>query len=144
MKQWFEVKCRYEKMHENGMIKMTTESYLIDAYSFTEAEARGNEELEPYMQGNFELTAVGKKKYSEVILNRAGNYCYEVVVAFITFDEKSGTEKNVNTRMLIQDNSVYKATKAIEEFMDNSLLDYRIKSVKETSIIEVFLYKEEE
>ena len=40
MHTWFECKIRYEKMMENGMIQKVTESYLVDALSFTEAEAR--------------------------------------------------------------------------------------------------------
>ena len=40
MHNWFECKVSYEKMLENGMQKKVTEPYLVDALSFTEAEAR--------------------------------------------------------------------------------------------------------
>ena len=40
MHTWFECKIRYEKVMENGMNKKVTEPYLVDALSFTEAEAR--------------------------------------------------------------------------------------------------------
>ena len=40
MHTWFECKIRYEKVMENGMQKKVTEPYLVDALSFTEAEAR--------------------------------------------------------------------------------------------------------
>lgn len=40
MKHWFECKIRYEKTMENGMNKKVTEAYIVDALSFTEAEAR--------------------------------------------------------------------------------------------------------
>ena len=40
MHTWFECKIRYEKTMENGMQKKVTEPYLVDALSFTEAEAR--------------------------------------------------------------------------------------------------------
>ena len=39
MHTWFECKIRYEKTMENGMNKKVTEPYLVDALSFTEAEA---------------------------------------------------------------------------------------------------------
>ena len=45
MHNWFECKVSYEKMLENGMQKKVTEPYLVDALSFTEAEARIIEEL---------------------------------------------------------------------------------------------------
>ena len=44
MHTWFECKIRYEKVMENGMQKKITEPYLVDALSFTEAEARIIEE----------------------------------------------------------------------------------------------------
>ena len=47
MHTWFECKIRYEKMMENGMIQKVTEPYLVDALSFTEAEARIIEEVTP-------------------------------------------------------------------------------------------------
>ena len=45
---WFECRIRYEKVMENGMQKKVTEPYLVDALSFTEAEARIIEEMTPY------------------------------------------------------------------------------------------------
>ena len=45
MHTWFECKIRYEKTMENGMNKKVTEPYLVDALSFTEAEARIIEEM---------------------------------------------------------------------------------------------------
>ena len=133
MNNWFEVKIRYEKMHESGIVKMTTESYLVDAWSFTEAEARGNEELEPYMQGEFQLTAVGRKKYAELILDK-GEYYYEAMVALITLDEKSGAEKMKNARMLVQENTLPSAIARVEEEMEKSMVTYRIKSGRDNRI----------
>ena len=133
MNNWFEVKIRYEKMHESGIVKMTTESYLVDAWSFTEAEARGNEELEPYMQGEFQLTAVGRKKYAELILDK-GEYYYEAMVALITLYEKSGAEKMKNARMLVQENTLPSAIARVEEEMEKSMVTYRIKSGRDNRI----------
>ena len=43
--EWFECKVRYDKTLESGLIKKTTETYLVDALSFTEAEKRFIEEM---------------------------------------------------------------------------------------------------
>ena len=53
MHTWFECKIRYEKVMENGMQKKVTEPYLVDALSFTEAEARIFEEMPPFLTGEF-------------------------------------------------------------------------------------------
>lgn len=47
MANWFECKVRYDKMMENGAVKKVNEPYLVDALSFTEAEARIIEERTP-------------------------------------------------------------------------------------------------
>ena len=41
---------------ENGMNKKVTEPYLVDALSFTEAEARIIEEMTPFITGEFTVS----------------------------------------------------------------------------------------
>lgn len=55
MHTWFECKIRYEKVVENGMQKKVTEPYLVDALSFTEAEARIIEEMTPFISGDLQF-----------------------------------------------------------------------------------------
>ena len=63
---WFECKIRYEKMMENGMNKKVTEPYLVDALSFTEAEARIIEEMTPFITGEFTVSDIKRANYSEL------------------------------------------------------------------------------
>ena len=58
MHTWFECKIRYEKVMENGMQKKVTEPYLVDALSFTEAEARIIEEMTPFISGEFNVPTI--------------------------------------------------------------------------------------
>ena len=58
MHTWFECKIRYDKTQENGSIKKVTEPYLVDALSFTEAEARIIEEMTPFISGEVDVNAV--------------------------------------------------------------------------------------
>ena len=60
MHTWFECKIRYEKVMENGMQKKVTEPYLVDALSFTEAEARIIEEMTPFISGEFTVSDIKK------------------------------------------------------------------------------------
>ena len=55
--EWFECKIRYEKTMEDGMQKKVTETYTVDALSFTEAEQRIMEEMSAYISGEFEVAA---------------------------------------------------------------------------------------
>lgn len=64
--QWFICKVRYEKMQEDGMQKKVTESYVIDAVSFTEAEARIIEEMSAYISGEFEVIEIDRAVFKEI------------------------------------------------------------------------------
>ena len=68
MHTWFECKIRYEKVMENGMQKKVTEPYLVDALSFTEAEARIIEEMTPFISGEFTVSDIKRANYSELSL----------------------------------------------------------------------------
>ena len=48
---WFEVKLRYDKVHEDGHEKKVTESYVVEALSFGEAEKTAIEFLGGYVSG---------------------------------------------------------------------------------------------
>ena len=93
MATWFECKVKYDKLSENGQQKTVTEPYLVDALSFTEAEARITEEITPYISGEFKVTAVKRTNTAEIFWDENGDRWYRVKVNFITIDEKTAVEK---------------------------------------------------
>lgn len=141
MNTYFETKIRYEKMTENGMNKKVTEPYIVDALSFTEAEAKIIEEMKPFISGDFEVAAIKKARYSEVVRsdNEKDDKWFDAKIAFITIDEKSGAEKRTSTHMLFQSSSVDDTHKKVCEHMKDTLSDYEIEAIKETKIMDVFL-----
>lgn len=135
---WFLCKVSYEKILENGMQKKVTESYLVDALSFTEAEARIIEEMSPFITGEFTVSAVGRAKLSEVSFNEDGDRYYKAKIYFITLDEKSGIEKKTAAQMLVQASNLKEAITVLEEGMKGTLADYTIASIAETQIMDVY------
>ena len=117
MNEWFECKVRYEKTLENGLVKKVTEPYLVDALSFTEAERRFIEEIEPFMSGEFQVTDIKRAKYAELFETDedAADRWFKAKVAFITLDEKSGAEKKSNQNMLIQASDLRDAVKRLDK-----------------------------
>ena len=63
---WFICKIRYEKVMEDGLQKKVTEQYVVDALSFTEAEARIIEEMSQYISGEFEVVEIDRCVFKEV------------------------------------------------------------------------------
>ena len=104
MHTWFECKIRYEKTMENGMNKKVTEPYLVDALSFTEAEARIIEEMTPFISGEFTVSDIKRANYSELFPSEeeAADRWFKCKLVFITLDEKSGAEKKTSTQVLVQ------------------------------------------
>lgn len=143
MTNWFETKVKYDKTCEDGVIRTVTEPYLVDALSYTEAEARIIEEIRPYITGEFTIANITRKKYSETFFNDAGDRYYNARLAYIVLDEKSGTEKKTNVNMLVQANSVQEALDIVTAEMKQTMIDYAIIGVTETAIMDIFLYKEE-
>lgn len=135
---WFECKVSYEKMMENGVQKKVTEPYLVDALSFTEAEARIIEEMKPYISGEFTITDIKRARLNELFFNENGDRYYKIKVFFITLDEKSGAEKKTAVQMLAQASDIKEAIAVLEEGMKGSMADYVIASVTETMIMDVF------
>ena len=123
MHNWFECKVTYEKMMENGMQKKVTEPYLVDALSFTEAEARIIEEIQPYITGDFTVADIKRAKISELFFNEAGDRFFKFKVYFITLDEKSGAEKKTAVNMLAQACTLKEAIAVLEEGMKSTMAD---------------------
>ena len=126
MHNWFECKVSYEKMLENGMQKKVTEPYLVDALSFTEAEARIIEEIRPFITGEFTVTDIKRARLSELFFNENGDRFYKIKVYFITLDEKSGAEKKTAAQMLAQATTLKEAIAVLEDGMKGTLADYTI------------------
>lgn len=142
MHTFFEVRVRYEKVMENGTNKQVTELYLVDALSFTEAEARIIQEMTPFISGEFKVKAVKQANYSELFFSNdmKDDIWYKAKLAFVTLDEKSGAEKKTYTNILIQALDLRDAVKKLDENMKGTLADYRIVSISETKIIDVYMY----
>jgi len=134
---WFECKISYEKI-EGGVPKKTSESYLVDALSFTEAEARIIEELRPVISGEFMISNIKRARIAELFYNENGDRYYKFKVLYITLDEKSGAEKKTSMQMLVQASDIKEAIATLEEGMKGSMSDYEIASVSDTPIMDIF------
>ena len=140
MANWFECKVRYDKMMENGAVKKVTEPYLVDALSFTEAEARIIEEQTPFISGEFSVSAVKRTKITEIFYDETGDRWFLVKVAFITIDEK-GFEKKTSTLILVQASDFKGAYDNFVKGMETGMIDYEIQSITETPLMDVYRVK---
>ncbi len=141
MANWFECKVRYDKLQENGAAKKVNEPYLVDALSFTEAEARITEEQRPFISGEFSVSAVKRTKIAEIFFFEGGDRWYLVKVGFITIDEKTAAEKRSNSLILVQASNFKEAYDNFVKGMAGTMADYEIVSITETPLMDVYKMK---
>ena len=144
--EWFECKVRYDKTLENGLIKKTTESYLVDALSSTEAEKRFIEEITPFITGEFIVTDIKRARLADLFDSEDLNddRWFKARIAYVTLDEKSGAEKRTVQSAMIQANDFHRALARLDEGMKGTLGEWVIVSITETAIIDVFKFKAED
>lgn len=138
--QWFETKIRYEKVQEDGMTKAITESYVVDALSFTEAESSIIEEMSAYISGDFNVTGITKCPFGEIFFSDVDtdDKFFKVKLKFITIDEKTEKEKYTNVNYLVQAHTLQQAVKYVEEVMGATAIDYIFAAIQDTKIMDVF------
>lgn len=138
MAQWIETRLRYDKVDERGKPKKVNEPYLVDALSFAEAEARIIKEMQPFISGDFTVSAVKKARIDEVIGDIDDGKYFLAKVGYITIDEKTGYEKPTVSRIIICEPDFQSAFGAVIIEMRKSVSDWHIISIAETPIIGIF------
>ena len=136
---WYEVKLRYDKMHEDGYEKKVTESYVVEALSFGEAEETAVEFLGGYVSGEIQVVNINPMKFREVFFNEQEpcDRYYKAILQFITIDEQTEREKHTQVYYLVQASSFDNCKDTIRTIMDRTMIDYQIASVSETKVIDV-------
>ena len=139
-KKWYNCKLKYRKTDENGVQKLVTESYLVDGVSFSDAEARINEEMKAYISVDFKVVNIQATTYSEVVGGAETGLWFKSKITLLAFDEESGKEKKQNIYILVEADDAREAYNRTVEAMQNTMGEYSIPMVSETTIMDVFPY----
>ena len=139
---WFICKIRYEKTDEEGRQKKVTESYVVDALTFTEAEARITEEMASYISGEFKVVDIDPAPFAEIFFadSDTADMWYKAKLQFITIDEKTEKEKRSAVTYLVQAGTFDNALKSVNEVMGGTMIDYVTAKIEETKIMDVYEY----
>ena len=142
--KFYEVKVQYQKMQDDGKEKKVSEQYVVEAFSFTEAEARIIEEMTPYISGEFDVVSEKIAPFNEILLsdNSTDDKWFVSKVGFITLDEKTAKEKKHTFRYLVQAETSEHALDYTKTMLNQCMYDCRIYSVQDTPTLEVFLIED--
>ena len=141
MYTWFTCKVTFDRQGEDGLIKKVTEPFLVDALSFTEAEARIAKEVNPFVTGEMLIADIKRTKIAEMFYNEEGDKWYRCKINYLSVDENKGVEKRIAQNVMVQASSFKNAVDTLIDRMKGALGDYEIASVIETNILDVYPYE---
>lgn len=139
---WFEVKIKYNKITEEGKEVKVSETHLIDAMSFTEAESRITTSLKEMIQGDFYIVSIKKSNITELIESDDINddKYFKAKIAIIDADQISGKIKRSNQYFLIAGADVDRALEYLKKTLSTYVVPTDIVSLGDSNIIDVFPY----
>ena len=85
-----------------------------------------------------EVAAIKKSKYGTIDLTHEGDTFFGCKIVYITIDEVSGKEKHSSEMILVCASNIDEAKKYLDEHMKGSMLDYKVDTIKETKIMDVY------
>lgn len=135
-----QVKVRLIKVQEDGGLKQVSEVYLVETANFGVAERTVQEEIAPTASSDFDIVAIARKNYAEVLREQEdeAEKWFHCKLNLVTLDEKSGREKKSPFDLLVNADTAMDAHKRVDEHMKGSISDYVVEKVEETKILEVF------
>jgi hypothetical protein len=139
MRNWFICKIKYTKEVE-GKLKKVSEPYLVDALSFTEAEARIHQELEQIVRGEFSVDNIAKGNFADIFHYEDIETWFKAKVTYVTYDEESGKEKKTSHQMLVTAHDVREAYDRLKESLKDLMVDFEIPMIAASPIIDIFPY----
>ena len=140
LQTWFECKVKYQKIDNDGREKPVTENFLLDAVSFTDAEARIIAQMQTMVRGEFTVCDIKKSKIAEVFPYEIGEWWYRVTINLTTIDEDAGKEKKLRTFYLIEADDIQEALTRLEESLSFLIVPYVVSAISVSQIADVFPY----
>lgn len=143
-KHWFT--CKVKRVREDGEGNETkvTDLHVLDAYNYTEAEARITQLMQQHTKGAFEVQQITKANFTEVIRFTDNGHWYRTKVAFVSFVEESGEERSSTQTFLVNGDDIRAVYDHITDFLRHSQASYVISSISFTKIVDVYPLSEED
>ncbi|MFK7757650.1 MAG: DUF4494 domain-containing protein [Flavobacteriales bacterium] len=137
-KFWFNCRVKWKKPDADGVENYTTEQYLLEAYTYTEAEMGINQVMRELGGGTFQLLAITKTNIVEVHESEENHMWFKVKLSMVAFDDESGKEKQSSFNMLLSAENVRDAYDRTKGIMKDSGTGYVIPSITYTKFEDVF------
>jgi hypothetical protein len=142
-KNWFTCKVKSVREDGEGNESKVTDLHVLDAYNYTEAEARMTFIMQQISRGPFEVQQITKSNFTEVVRFGDDGHWYRAKIAFVSFVEESGQEKSSSQTFLLNAEDIRDAFDKITDFLRHTQASYVISSITFTKILNVYPLSEE-
>ena len=134
---FYEVTSKVTKTCEDGMEKVVKDTIAVNAVSFSDAETKATS-FEVQLQ---KVCAIKEAPYREYVkrVDAANSSFYKVTVGMITIDEKTEKEKINKVAYLVNADTTKEAQDIINKMFSNTVIDYKIIAVQESTVTDVVL-----
>lgn len=135
----FETQIRYDRINARGVQDTCTETYLVEALSFSQAEASITIEMQPYITGDLDIPAIKRISVADIIdrHNSDADKYFRAKLTYITINERTMKEKRQSFDYIVRANDIDSAHAAVVAYMKQSPQDYVIAKLEETRIVEL-------
>jgi len=138
MQNWFTCKVKYSRPDADGTESKVTEMYLVNAFSYTEAEGRMYQVIQEELGVGGEVSQITKSAYAEIFRDEDADHWFRCKVSLVSFDEDASKEKHTNIYYLVEANTVKDAFDRIGGEMTKSTSDFIIPGITYTKILNVY------
>jgi hypothetical protein len=132
------VNVKYLKLSEKGDgYKKMNETFLVNAVSFTDAEAKITAEMVMRTKEEFLVQAIKRENYSYVLTNDedGGNF-FNAVVSYSSLDDDGENQKKIRLNMLVETSNIENVSDIVGKVLTDTV-DYNLIKVGLTKIIYV-------
>ena len=140
MINWFSIKVKYTKELDNGSYKRVSEVYLVQAISFTDAEARIFDELGMIIKGEFIVLEIKRYEVHDLFAFDDSNQWYLLKIVYESHDLDDDKSKRITQKFLVTAESAKDAYDRLKSELSSLLVDFQIPSVSLSNIVEIFPY----
>lgn len=143
---WFEVKIKCTRVGEDGRERKVTESYLLDAISYSEAEKRVASVMEKMGQAAFNIASLKPSRITEVVESMffQDDKWFRGTVDIIDVDGISGKERRQKRHFLVAGSDMDSALANLQKAVEPYMVPNEIVSLQDTAFMDVFPYFDEE
>lgn len=135
---WYQAKSKYQQEQENGEMKTLTDTYLLDAVSFTDAEARMYEIMNEQNIADHAVGSISRKNLSDVFDDETSEKWWQAKTVYMSLNEMTGKERRIVNNILVRADDIKAAHSALTEGLKTMLIPYEIEAIVLTPIMDVY------